>query len=374
MKYFIIAGEASGDLHAAKLVNALQTIDSAADLRGWGGDDMKRAGAKILKHIDELAFMGFAEVIANLGTILSNFKLVKKQITEFEPDALILVDYPGFNLRIAKWARAQGIKIYYYIAPQAWAWKAKRVQQLKAYVDELYVILPFEKDWFEKRGMPANYLGHPLLDTDILEKRDTNLFIKRNELSAKPIIALLPGSRRQELNRMQEVFAPLPIHFTDYQFVVAGAPGRQIDDYRAYQSAGIPVVFEQTYDLLHAADYALVTSGTATLETALIGTPQLVCYRTSAITYFISKSLIKIPYISLANLIADKMIVPELIQAECSLEKLKRRLEQLIREKGAKQKEEYEKLKGLIGEPGTSAKVAEHLYQCIKSGDGHQDK
>lgn len=365
MKYFVIAGEASGDLHGAKLVNRLQALDPAAKVEGWGGDDMQQTGVHIHKHIKELAFMGFAEVIANLGTILSNFKVVKKQITAFEPDAIILIDYPGFNLRLAKWAKAQGYKIYYYIAPQAWAWKAKRVKQLKAYVDELYVILPFEKEWFEKRGMAANYLGHPLMDSDILESRDHDIFRTKNKLSTKPIIALLPGSRMQELNRMQEVFAPLPAHFEQYQFVVAGAPGREREDYQAYANAGIAVVFGQTYDLLHAAEYALVTSGTATLETALIGVPQLVCYRTSGMTYFISKSLIKIPYISLVNLIADQLIVPELIQDACSLEKLKLQLEQLIAENGASQKLAYQKLRAQLGEAGTSAKVAQHIYQTL---------
>ena len=366
MKYFIIAGEASGDLHAANLARAMQVVDANVELQGWGGDCMKTAGVTIHKHIDELAFMGFAEVIANLGTILRNFTLAKAQIKAFKPDAVLLVDYPGFNMRMAKWAKEQGYKVYYYIAPQAWAWKAKRVKKLKAYVDELYVILPFEKEWFETRGMPCHYLGHPLMDTDLLDKRDDLAFKAKNKLSDRPLIALLPGSRQQELKRMHGVFAPLAVRFSDYQFVVGGAPGRVAADYTAYAAADIPVVFDQTYDLLHAADYALVTSGTATLETALIGTPQIVCYRTSGLTYRISKSLIKIPYIALANLVAGKMIVPELIQGACTVESISQALKELMASQGADQKEAYQQLRGVLGETGSSLRVARDMAARLK--------
>lgn len=366
MKYFFIAGEASGDLHAAKLVREIKTLKPQSSIQGWGGDDMDKAGCEVLKHIDQLAFMGFAEVFMNLPTILGNFSLVKKQIEAFQPDALVLVDYPGFNMRIAKWAKKKGYRIIYYIAPQAWAWKAKRVKQLKAYVDEMYVILPFEKKWFEDRGMKASYLGHPLMDSTLMEKRDHVVFRKNNELGEKPIIALLPGSRMQELRNMEEVFIGIAQRYDDYQFVVAGAPGRQKADYKNYIDSNIDVVFEQTYDLLHASDYALVTSGTATLETALIGTPLIVCYRTSAITYFISKSLIKIPYISLVNLVAGKKIVPELIQHECTVDSIALALEKLMKGEDKKQMAEFETLKQALGTAPISRQIANAILNNAK--------
>ncbi|NNE29940.1 MAG: lipid-A-disaccharide synthase [Saprospiraceae bacterium] len=358
MKYFIIAGEVSGDLHASKLVSAIRKEEPWAQLRGWGGDEMKKAGTKILKHINELAFMGFSEVIANLGTILSNFKTVKKQIKEFDPDVLVLVDYPGFNMRIAKWAKKQGFKVYYYIAPQAWAWKAGRVKKLIRDVDEMYIILPFEKPWFEKRGLRVNYFGHPLMDSDILDERDRKDFLRRNDLPDQEIIAMLPGSRKQELKRMESVFLELPSEFPEFKFVVAGAPSRKLADYQSYLDHSISVVFDQTYDLLHAANYAMVTSGTATLETALIGTPFMVCYKTSPGTYFMAKRVVKVPYIALANLIAGKKIVEEFIQSQCSPETLGNELRQLMHGKNEQQIKDFQELRKNLKDKGVSRRIA----------------
>jgi len=338
----------------------LQIWNPDAEIRAWGGDLMKAAGATIEKHVRELAFMGFAEVLMNLGKILSNFKDAKKNIQEFQPDKIILVDYPGFNMRMAKWAKAQGYPIIYYIAPQAWAWKEKRVEKLKKYVDELIVILPFEEKWFGDRGVTTKYFGHPLMDTKILDKPDREKFLGKNEEVTKPIIALLPGSRSQELLRMSKVFIDVAKAFPDYQFVVAGAPGKVNSDYMAYLEQGIKVVFNSTYDLLHCADAALVTSGTATLETAIIGTPLIVCYRASLGTYLIAKNMIKIPYISLVNLIADKKLVPEILQKECTVENIKPVLEGLLKD-SQEQKNGFELIRRQLGNPGVSDQIAANI-------------
>ena len=359
MKYFILAGEASGDLHGANLVKAIFEQDKNAEIQAWGGDQMSAAGANIVKHIDELAFMGFAEVISNLPTILRNFSLCKSQIEKFNPDRLILIDYPGFNLRMCKWAKQKGFHMTYYIAPQAWAWKAKRVEILKKNVDQLIVILPFEQKWFADRGMPNNYYGHPLMDTNIMKPVEEKDFLKKNNLSQKPIIALLPGSRSQELKRMEKIFLTVVKKFPAYQFVVAGAPNQNTRAYKNYIDQHIPVLFDATYPLLKTAKAALVTSGTATLETAIIETPMIVCYKASLGTYWIAKSLIQIPYISLVNLIAGKKIVPELIQSDCTPENIGVELGQLLIR--TDQKEALKKLKEGLGKPGVSMSVAKQI-------------
>ncbi len=360
MKYYILAGEASGDLHASNLVKAILKKKPDAEIRAWGGDLMAASGAKIEKHIRELAFMGFAEVLMNLGKILNNFKAAKKNILDFQPDKVILVDYPGFNMRMAKWAKHQGFPITYYIAPQAWAWKEKRVEKLKKYVDELIVILPFEEKWFGERGVATKYFGHPLMDTDILQAPDRDAFLGKNMMVTKPIIALLPGSRSQELLRMSEVFIDVAKVFPDYQFVVAGAPGKSESDYKAYIDQGMKVVFDSTYDLLHCSAAALVTSGTATLETAIIGTPLIVCYRASLGTYLIAKNMIKIPYISLVNLIANKNLVPEILQKDCTVEHIKPALENILKD-SSKQVQGFDTIRKQLGSAGVSDQIARNL-------------
>ena len=327
MKYYIIAGEASGDLHGSRLVSALKKRDAAANIRGWGGDLMEEAGAQIVKHIRELAFMGFLEVAKNLGTILGNIKWCKQDIESFKPDVLVLVDYPGFNLRIAKWAKAQGIKVLYYIAPQVWAWKENRVHDMKKSIDKMLVILPFEQSYFaDKWQWDVTYAGHPLVEVI----RDFKPKIA--SLSSKPVIALLPGSRKQEISLKLPVMLEAAAHFKDYQAVVAKAPAIEDAFYQDMLQGypGAVAVKNLTYELLSQAKAALVTSGTATLETALFRVPQVVCYKGNPISYQIAKRLIKIKYISLVNLIMDKEVVKELIQREMNAENLRQELQKIL--------------------------------------------
>lgn len=336
MKYYLIAGEASGDLHGSYLVRALKQKDPAAEFRCWGGDLMAAAGADLQKHYRELAFMGFVEVLFNIRTILRNFKLCKADIQAYEPDVLILVDYPGFNLRMAKWAKTQGIKVFYYISPQIWAWHTSRVHQIKANVDRMFVILPFEEAFYQKYNVEVDYVGHPLLDV-VQDQQPDDEFRSRNGLTDAPIIALLPGSRKQEISRMLSVMLKTAEYFPDYQFVVAGAPSQEKVYYEElFASLGttsnVSLVQEQTYPLLQIAKAALVTSGTATLETALLSCPQIVCYRGSSISYAIAKRVIQVEYISLVNLIMDAPLVEELIQDEFNPQRLSTALTRLLQD------------------------------------------
>lgn len=334
MKYYIIAGEASGDLHGSFLMRELKKVDTQADFRFWGGDLMQAQSNNLQKHYKELAFMGFLEVVKNIRTISKNFKTVKKDILSYQPDALILIDYPGFNLRIAKWARAQGLKIYYYISPQIWAWKSSRVHQIKANVDKMFVILPFEQAFYKKFGVEVDFVGHPLLDV-VKEKEVQSDFRTKHQLSQQPIIALLPGSRKQEIDKMLGIMLQAAPHFPDYQFVVGAAPAQEASYYHSIfkkykASEQVKLVENVTYDLLHEAQAALVTSGTATLETALFKVPQIVCYTGSTISYYIAKQLIKVKYISLVNLIMDAPLVLELIQHDLTIDNLKLELKKLL--------------------------------------------
>ena len=281
MKYYIIAGEASGDLHGSNLIKAMKRKDPKSEFRFWGGDLMADAvGEKPVKHYKDLAFMGFLEVAMNLKTILGNIKFCKKDIENFRPDILILIDYPGFNLRIAEFAKSLGIKVVYYISPQLWAWKEGRVEIIKKYVDEMLVILPFEKDFYRKHSVEAHFVGHPLLDAiSDFESIDCELFKSENNLNEKEIIALLPGSRKQEVEKMLEIMLSVRGYFTDYQFVIAGAPSLERDFYEKFVDENVHFVSNRTYDLLRCSKAALVTSGTATLETALLNVPEVVCYR-----------------------------------------------------------------------------------------------
>lgn len=370
MKYYLIAGEASGDLHGANLIKALKQEDAEADFRFWGGDLMKAAGGTEVKHYRDLAFMGFAEVIMNLGTILNNIKFCKKDIEAYNPDVIIFIDYPGFNLRIAKWARQKGYRTHYYISPQIWAWKEGRIKEIKRDVDEMYVILPFEKDFYEnKHNFPVHFVGHPLIDA-IHDRKQVNpkTFKSENGLDGRPIIALLPGSRKQEIKKMLEIMISAAKDFKDYQFVIAGAPSQEKSFYETFLSfKNIHFVTNKTYDLLSISDAALVTSGTATLETALFKVPQVVCYKGNRISYEIAKRVIKLDYISLVNLILNKTVVTELIQNDFNTKRLKEELTHILDPyKRAAMFLDYYDLEKALGGRGASENTAKLIYNSIK--------
>lgn len=363
MKYYIIAGEASGDLHASNLMKAILNKDQNASFKFWGGDLMAEvAGQKPVKHYKELAFMGFLEVAMNLKTILKNIKICKEDIKNYQPDVLVLVDYPGFNLRIAEYAKSLGIKVVYYISPQLWAWKEGRVETIKKFVDEMLVILPFEKDFYKKHQVNAHFVGHPLLDA-ISDLQDISVedFKKENGLNEKEIIALLPGSRKQEVEKMLELMLSVRSYFNDYQFVIAGAPSLTKDFYKKFVDNDVHFVSNKTYDLLRCSKTALVTSGTATLETALLNVPEIVCYRSSQISYEIAKRVVKnIKYISLVNLIMDKEVVKELIQKELNTENLVAELQSILDgEKRNEMLRNFELLRERLGGKGASEHAAE---------------
>jgi lipid-A-disaccharide synthase len=372
MKLFLIAGEASGDLHGSNLIKALKKENDQVDFRCWGGDKMQEQGANLVKHIRDLAFMGFIEVISNIRTILRNIKQCKADIEAFQPDAIILIDYPGFNLRIAEWAKIKGIKVIYYISPQVWAWKQSRVHKIKKCVDKMYVILPFEKAFYAQFDFEVEYLGHPLLDAIEGFKstfKGKEAFIKANELSDKPIIAILPGSRKQEVSVKLPIMLKAVDDLSEYQIVIAGAPSLDETFYEKFIDASMKIVHGKTYELLSASEAAIVTSGTATLETALIGVPEVVCYKGSEISYRIAKRLIKIKYISLVNLIMDDEVVKELIQHECTSQNIRTEL-MLILKGGIKRQEmlnSFENLKKSLGEGGASKKIAQSLLKTILS-------
>ncbi len=374
MKYYLIAGEASGDLHASNLMKELKKKDASAQFRFWGGDLMQEQGGELVKHYRDLAFMGFIEVIANLRTILGNIKFCKNDILNYKPDAVILVDYPGFNLRIAKFAHNAGFKIFYYISPQVWAWKKSRVHKIKRFVDRMFVILPFEKDFYAKYDYDVDFVGHPLLDMiSQLPENDTKSFIEENNLPDKPVIALLPGSRKQEIKKMLPVMLSATKYFDKYQFVIAGAPSVDKEFYQ--EMAGqesVKIVYNRTHKLLQNSFAAIVTSGTATLETALFEVPEVVCYKGSAISYFIAKMVIDkdtIKYISLVNLIMDKEIVKELIQSDLTTENLKEELSKITGNKDNRKrmKKEFINLKKKLGGAGASEKTAELIVKRLLS-------
>lgn len=361
MKYYIIAGEASGDLHASNLIKEIKKLDAKAEIRAWGGDLMKDQGAMIVKHYRDLAFMGFAEVLFNLKTILRNISFCKKDLLEYKPDVLILVDYPGFNLRIAEFAHKNGIKVHYYISPQIWAWKRGRVHLIKRVVDKMMVILPFEKDFYKQYQMDVDFVGHPLLDALDTSKTVNKDFRRQNKLSEKPVIALLPGSRKQEISGMLTIMLKMIPFFPDYQFVIACAPSIESSFYENLIAGNdVATVSNQTYDLLRNSVAALVTSGTATLETALFDVPEVVCYKGNRISYEIAKRLVHVKYISLVNLIMDREVVKELIQNELNEYNLQRELHSLLF--NATKRElvlnDYISLKKNLGGSGASARAA----------------
>ncbi len=368
MKYYIISGEASGDLHGSNLVKALKEEDASAELRAWGGDLMQEAGVVLAKHYKDLAFMGIGQVLKNLPTILGNFKFCRQDIQAFSPDVLILIDYSGFNLRIAKWAKAQGYKIFYYISPQVWATREKRVQKIKLYVDKMFVILPFEADFYAKHNYPVEFVGHPLLDVIKEHKVDPN-FREKNQLSSTPIIALLPGSRKQEIESMLHVMLSIVADFPDYQFVIAGAPSISVDFYQPFVQSkpNVTLLQNQTYHLLKHSHAALVTSGTATLETALFKVPQVVCYKAGALLYAIVKRIIKVPFISIVNLIMEKKVVQELIQHDLNTQQLKIDLQQiLVGPKRQEMLDNYLLLSQKLGNQGASKKAAQSMVKHLR--------
>ncbi|NBU80788.1 MAG: lipid-A-disaccharide synthase [Flavobacteriaceae bacterium] len=370
MKYYIIAGEASGDLHGSNLMKALYKEDPAADIRFWGGDLMQNVGGTLVKHYSELAFMGFAEVVMNLNTILNNIKICKSDIEKFNPDVIIFIDYPGFNMRIAKWAKLRGIKTHYYIAPQIWAWKENRIKAVKRDFDKLFVILPFEKDFFEvKHQFPVDFVGHPLIDAiHNRVKTEEVTFRKANDLDEKPIIAILPGSRKQEISKMLSVMLSIVTDFPEYQFVIAGAPSQEYQFYKPFLTKkNVKFISNKTYDLLSIATAALVTSGTATLETALFKVPEVVCYKGSWISYQIAKRVITLKYISLVNLIMDEEVVTELIQDKFNSKNLKQELSKLL-DKNHRRAilKKYEDLECKLGGIGASEKTAKLILNDLK--------
>jgi len=371
MKYYIIAGEASGDLHGANLVKALKNTDPQADIRCWGGDLMQAEGATLVKHYRETAFMGLFEVIAHARTIAKNFQFCFNDIVSFAPDVIILIDYPGFNLRVAKFAKEKGLKVFYYISPKVWIWNEKRVKKIKLYVDRMFVIFPFEKEYFAKKhNYVVDYVGNPLFDA--IEERKKEFpsreeFIKQNNLSEKPIIALLPGSRKQEITRLLPVMISVINAFPDFQFVIAGTTALNETIYSSYLKSGVSLIFNKTYELLSFSHSAIVASGTATLETALFNVPQVVCYKINQATYTLGKPFFPIKYFSLVNIIMDEPVVKELLQYNLERDILQE-LQQIINNADYRKHmlEKYSELVKLCGGPGASKNASELIFKYLQ--------
>ncbi|MBL4674867.1 MAG: lipid-A-disaccharide synthase [Mucilaginibacter sp.] len=360
MKYYLVAGEASGDLHGANLMKALKERDADAEFRYFGGDLMQAEGGTLVKHYADMAFMGFVEVVMNLQTILKNLKTCKQDILSYQPDVLVLIDFPGFNLKIAEFAKQHGLLVCYYISPKVWAWNQKRVLKIKRVVDHLFCILPFEVQFYNEWGMDIDYVGNPLLDAVDAFKPDVD-FRTTHKLTNQKIVALLPGSRKQEISRLLPDMIVAGQKFTGYALVIAGAPSFDADYYKQYMNGvDVPVIFNHTYDLLHNAAAALVASGTATLETALFDVPQVVLYKGNALTIGIAKMLVKVKFISLVNLIMDKLVVKELIQEDCNPEAIATELNKLLNNNTYRSDmlHNYDLLDERMGQPGASAKTA----------------
>jgi lipid-A-disaccharide synthase len=369
MKYYLIAGERSGDLHASNLIKAIKREDVQAEFRAWGGDMMQEAGATLVKHYRELAFMGFLEVAKNLHKIMGFMKACQKDILVYQPDVVILVDYAGFNMRIAKFAKKQGIKVFYYISPKVWAWNQSRAYKIKENVDRLFVIFPFEKSFFKNYDYEVDYVGNPLLDA-IAAYQPNPLFRKNNNLEEKLIIALLPGSRQQEVENMLEIMLSVKPKFSQYEFVIAAVSNLPASFYKKFTNIPhVSMVIDQTYDLLSHATAALVASGTATLETALFEVPQVVCYKTGYISYHIAKSLIKVKYISLVNLIAEQELVKELIQENLTVNALAYELKKIMPYSSHRNEQikGYKGIKNLLGGPGASERAASLMVKYLRS-------
>lgn len=366
MRYYLVAGEASGDLHGANLMKALKVEDENADFRYYGGDKMQAQGGVLDKHYSEMAFMGFTEVLLNLRTILKNMKACKAAVLAYQPDVLVLIDFPGFNLKIAEFAKANGIKVCYYISPKVWAWNQKRVLKIKRIVDKMFCILPFEVDFYKEWGMDVDYVGNPLLDE--IAQFSPDLEFKRKNKLDKEVIALLPGSRKQEIERLLPDMLSVTHHFPAYDFVVAAAPSFDEAYYQQFiKTDNVKLVFAQTYNLLHVASAAIVASGTATLETALFHVPQVVVYRGGAISVAIARALVKIRFISLVNLIMDRGVVTELIQNDCNTEKITACLKGILADEDrALMMKDYEELTTKMGTAGASERTAKLILAYLK--------
>ena len=365
MKYYIIAGEASGDLYGSRLIDEILSIDKEADIRFWGGDKMILSGGFNVKHIKELAFMGFYEVLKNIFTIRKNINFCKKDICDFDPDKIIYIDYPGFNLLISKWAKKKGFKNYYYISPQIWAWKENRIKTIKENIDKLYVIFPFEREYYiDRHNMKSEFYGHPLIEQ--IDNFKTNLeFYKDNNISnEREIITLLPGSRSQEINSMLPIFLTLKKHFPKYEFIIAGVKNVDKSIYKKALEMNVKVLYDQTYNLLYNSKAAIVTSGTASLECALFKVPQIVCYRTSFISYLIGKTFIKINFISLVNIILKQKVVQELIQNQLTEDRLLKELNVIIEgKKRSIMLDHYSKIYSMLSLNNTSNNIANSIIK-----------
>ena len=372
MKYYIIAGEASGDLHSSNLMKEIKLLDATAQFRGWGGDMMKAQGLDMVRHYRDTAYMGFTEVIIHLHSVLKNINDCKKDILNYHPDALILVDYPGFNLRIAEFAKQNNFNIFYYISPQVWAWKKSRVKKIKKNIDKMFVILPFEQAFYQRFKYDVDFVGHPLLDVISKEMTLNDHFLKEFNLNEKPVIALLPGSRKHEIAQILPVMLGVIPYFKQYKFVIAGMSSNELEFYEPIiKNADVQIVFDQTYILLKHSTAAIVTSGTASLETALFEVPEIVCYKGSLISYWIAKIVVgkNISFISLVNLIMNKAIVKELIQHELTIENLKNELTILMSDSDKKLEmiNDYKELKNKLGGQGASRKTSELIFNTLKN-------
>ena len=365
MRYFILSGEASGDLHGANLVKGLKSVDSQASFSGWGGNLMKEEGVQILKHISELAFMGFVEVLQNIRTIKKNFALCKKQISDYKPDAVIMVDYPGFNMRMSKWIREQNIPVYYYISPNVWAWNQKRVFHFRDHVNQLYVILPFEQEFYKKYGIEVEYQGHPIQDAMAqFSPLSFDEFCSKYSLNNKPKIAVLAGSRKQEIKQMLHYMLAVAKDFPDYEFIIAGSNSIDKALYNSYMLDGVKLIVDDTYNVLQHAEAGIIKSGTSTLEAALLDVPQVVCYRTSIISSAIVYLVAKVKFVSLVNLILNRESVAELLQYKMNTKNIGVELSKII-SGGTERKRilnDYSILKNMLGPKNATQRVAEKIY------------
>ncbi|MGM0650131.1 MAG: lipid-A-disaccharide synthase, partial [Bacteroidota bacterium] len=371
MKYYIIAGEASGDLHGSNLIKGLNETDPEAEVMAWGGEKMQAAGAHLRKHYENLAIMGFVEVLSHLGTIRRNFKYAKNDITNFRPDVLITIDFPGFNLRMAEWAHKKGITTFHYISPNLWAWKKNRVHKIRKHIDKLFVILPFEPDFYSEYDLAVDYEGHPLLDAvDQFKPVSSGTFRKKYKLGDKPIVAILPGSRKQEISRMLPLMTEVAARHPEYEYLVAGAPGISAAYYRQFISGNehVTLIHNATYDILHHAVAGMITSGTATLEAALFDVPQVVCYKTNPVSYNIARMVVKVRRISLVNLIMQADVVTELIQHYMDLQNLNQAFTAILpgSEKHKTILEAYKTLRKKLGEKGVSKRIAQKMYEYLQ--------
>jgi lipid-A-disaccharide synthase len=368
MKYYLIAGEASGDLHGSNLMKGILKEDPSAEFRIFGGDGMAAIpNTTLVKHINEMSFMGFVEVLSNLSTINKNMKECKQDLQQYMPDVLILVDFPGFNLRIAKFAKSIGLKTAYYISPKVWAWNKKRVFEIKKYIDKLYTILPFETDFFKKYDYEVEYVGNPLKDAIQQYSFNPN-FREKHRLNDKPILAILPGSRKMELNKILPFMLAAAKNFENYQIIIAGAANLPKEYYNTFDIKNYTILFSETYDILANADMAMVTSGTATLETALFKVPQVVCYRANSISVFIARMLVEIKFISLVNLIMDDKVVTELIQEDCTAQKITDELNSIKSETTGRTEmlKKYDILLERVGNAGASERAAKSIVAFVK--------